>query len=200
MDFDTYAAMGVDLVSSEPDDFDEDQLASVEGLRRFLASRPWLAERVADDDLEPLRVLRRELREVFVAARSDDPDRSARIVERLNQLLLRYRPQPSISGHDDQTWHLHVAEADESVATDYATGAVMGFTMAFLDWGPERFGTCAHPGCRGVFLDTSRNRSRRFCSDRCATRANVAAYRSRRRAAGAGRSSPGTDRGEGGSS
>ncbi|NEE27579.1 CGNR zinc finger domain-containing protein, partial [Streptomyces sp. SID7982] len=30
-------------------------------------------------------------------------------------------------------------------------------------------------------LDTSTNRSRRYCSDRCATRANVAAYRARKR-------------------
>ena len=58
----------------------------------------------------------------------------------------------------------------------------MGLTMAFLDLGPERFGTCASEGCSGVFIDTSRNRSRRYCSDRCATRENVAALRSRRRA------------------
>jgi hypothetical protein len=32
-----------------------------------------------------------------------------------------------------------------------------------------------------VFIDTSTNRSRRYCSDRCATRANVAAYRARRK-------------------
>ena len=60
----------------------------------------------------------------------------------------------------------------------------MGLTMAFLDLGPGRFGTCADDGCTGVFLDTSRNQSRRFCSDRCATRANVAALRSRRRGSG----------------
>ena len=34
---------------------------------------------------------------------------------------------------------------------------------------------------REVFIDTSTNRSRRYCSDRCATRANVAAYRARRK-------------------
>ncbi|WP_141743598.1 CGNR zinc finger domain-containing protein, partial [Streptomyces abyssalis] len=34
-----------------------------------------------------------------------------------------------------------------------------------------------------AYLDTSTNRSRRYCSDRCATRANVAAYRARKRLA-----------------
>jgi predicted RNA-binding Zn ribbon-like protein len=58
----------------------------------------------------------------------------------------------------------------------------MGLAMAFLDLGADRFGTCADPRCGGgVFIDTSRNRSRRYCSDRCASRANVAAHRERHR-------------------
>jgi predicted RNA-binding Zn ribbon-like protein len=57
----------------------------------------------------------------------------------------------------------------------------MGLTMAFLDLGRARLGACDDPRCRGVFLDTSRNRSRRYCSDRCASRANVAALRRRQR-------------------
>jgi predicted RNA-binding Zn ribbon-like protein len=32
-----------------------------------------------------------------------------------------------------------------------------------------------------VFIDTSVNRTRRYCSDRCASRANVTAYRARKR-------------------
>jgi predicted RNA-binding Zn ribbon-like protein len=57
----------------------------------------------------------------------------------------------------------------------------MGLVMALLDLGPARFGNCADPRCGGVFLDASRNRSRRYCSDRCASRANVATYRQRQR-------------------
>jgi hypothetical protein len=95
--------------------------------------------------------------------------------------LLGCRPQPSISGHDDSDWHLHIADDRGPVATEFATGAVMGLAMAFLELGPERFGNCADPRCGGVFLDASRNRSRRYCSDRCASRANVAAHRQRQR-------------------
>ena len=36
--------------------------------------------------------------------------------------------------------------------------------------------------CEHVYVDTSPNRSRRYCSERCSSRANVAAYRARRRA------------------
>ena len=177
MDFETYASFGVDLVSSEPDDLDpDDPLASVDGLRGFLGTRPWMVARAAASDLVPLVTLRTELRAVFDAAHEG---RSADMVARLNRLLAEHRPRPSISGHDDSDWHLHVADSGGAVFDEFAPGAVMGLAMAFLDLGAERFGTCADPRCRGVFLDTSRNRSRRYCSDRCATRANVAAHRQR---------------------
>lgn len=179
MDFDSYAQFAVDLVSSGPDELDpDDPLTGLDGLRRFLADRPWMAERAQDGDVAPLAHLRQQLREVFDAAHDR---RSADVVGRLNRLLAHHRPQPSISGHDDADWHLHVADDRAPVATEYATGAVMGLTMAFLEHGVERLGTCADPRCGGVFLDTSRNRSRRYCSDRCASRANVAAHRERRR-------------------
>lgn len=179
MDFESYAQLAVDLVSSEPDELDhDDPLASVDGLRAFLATRPWMARRAAEADLASLAQLRGDLRGVFDAA---GEGRSALAVERINDLLDRHRPRPSISGHDDADWHLHVADARGDVTTEYAAGAGMGLAMAFLDLGARRFGTCADPRCRGVFLDTSRNRSRRYCSDRCASRANVAAHRRRQR-------------------
>lgn len=182
MDFDGYALDAVMLVCTTPDAHHaDDPLASLDGLRAFLASRPWMADRARESDLAPFRRLRAGLRAVFDAAAAD---RQAEMVERLNDLLTRHRLSPSISGHDASDWHLHVAPGDGPLADDYAAGAAMGLTMAFLDLGPERFGSCAAEGCAGVFLDTSRNRSRRYCSDRCATRENVAALRSRRRGAG----------------
>ena len=179
MDFDSYAEFAVDLVSSEPDELDPaDVLTDLDGLAGFLASRPWMAERAATSDIAPLVRLRRQLREVFDAAHGG---RSADVVDRLNRLLDHHRPQPSISGHDDTDWHLHVADDHAPVAVELGTGAVMGLAMVFLELGIERLGSCADPRCSGVFVDTSRNRSRRFCSDRCASRANVAAHRARQR-------------------
>jgi predicted RNA-binding Zn ribbon-like protein len=46
----------------------------------------------------------------------------------------------------------------------------------------SRLSTCADEGCDGLVLDLSRNRSRRFCSTRCANRNAAAAYRARGRA------------------
>jgi len=52
-----------------------------------------------------------------------------------------------------------------------------------MDAGWTRLGLCAAEDCQDVFVDTSRNSSRRFCSETCASRAGVAAYRSRQRGA-----------------
>jgi predicted RNA-binding Zn ribbon-like protein len=46
----------------------------------------------------------------------------------------------------------------------------------------DRFGTCEGTGCGRVFLDVSKNGSRRFCSLACQNRVKAAAYRSRRSA------------------
>lgn len=157
---------------------ERDQLASLDTLRDFLRDHPvWLAK-ATDRDLIALRRVRSKLRAVFEAVDSGD---SAHAVEMLNALLRDYPVQPQISGHDDSDWHLHLAEGAPTVAASYAAGAVMGLAVFGTECGVSRLGICQAPPCRQVFLDTSTNQSRRYCSDRCATRANVAAYRQRRR-------------------
>jgi predicted RNA-binding Zn ribbon-like protein len=127
------------------------------------------AVRLANDPSPPpeLRPLRDELAAVFDAA-GDQRD----AVERLNALLVRYPVRPQLSDHDGSGWHLHLAE-------DYAAGAVMGLAALVAELGVDRLGRCQEPHCERAFLDTSSNRSRRYCSARCASRANVAAYRAR---------------------
>lgn len=47
---------------------------------------------------------------------------------------------------------------------------------------PRRLRVCANPGCRFVFYDTTRNRSRRWCSSRiCGNLARVRRFRARQR-------------------
>ncbi|MEJ3653557.1 CGNR zinc finger domain-containing protein [Actinomycetes bacterium KLBMP 9759] len=46
---------------------------------------------------------------------------------------------------------------------------------------PNRIGACARDGCDTVFVDTSRNGRRRFCTVRCANRAHIADNRMRQR-------------------
>ncbi|MGN6687430.1 MAG: CGNR zinc finger domain-containing protein [Actinomycetales bacterium] len=78
---------------------------------------------------------------------------------------------------------LHVRSPQGDPASDLVAAAVIGLAARLSVDGVERIGRCLASPCRNVYLDTSTNRSRRYCSERCATRANVAAYRARRRAA-----------------
>lgn len=172
MDFDAYAAWGVELANARIDDLDD--------LRAALAERPWWAERATAEDVPALRATAAALRKVFqIAASGDD----AGTVKALNGLLDAHPARPWISGHDASDWHIHVTRSGSPVAEDWAAAATWGLAVALTRWGSARFGVCDDERCGDAYLDTSTNRSRRYCSERCATRAHVAAHRARRRAA-----------------
>lgn len=171
MDFDTYASLGVELANARLDD-----LADLRGL---LAERPWWADRATEADVIALRTAGQALHAAFVLAAAGQ---DAETVAALNAQLEAHPVHPRISGHDASDWHIHVTKSGSPVAEDYAAAAVWGLAVALTRWGSARFGVCADPRCGNAYLDTSTNRSRRYCSDRCATRAHVAAHRARRRA------------------
>jgi predicted RNA-binding Zn ribbon-like protein len=158
-----------------------------EGVRSMAALRELLEEtgrteaaaRLTRRDLDALCELQEELTEVFDSASDGD---ETDVVERLNGLLVRHPVHPQISGHDGQPWHLHLTEGGR-VADSLAVGSVMGLAGVVTQLGVDRLGVCQAVPCRNAYLDTSSNRSRRYCSERCASRANVAAYRARRRGA-----------------
>jgi predicted RNA-binding Zn ribbon-like protein len=172
VDFAHYAAAATDLVNAD--------LGTLESVRRFLATRPGLAERVDPADLAPLQQIQRELGAVVDASAQGQEDQ---VVALLNDLLTRHVIRPRISGHDASTWHLHVNDSDAPVSTTLIAEGLFGLTLLVTDLGALRLGRCASPICNDAFVDTSPNRSRRFCGSRCATRTNVAALRERRRAA-----------------
>jgi predicted RNA-binding Zn ribbon-like protein len=175
----SYSEHAARLVNTaDPGRPNHDALRTLDGLRGFLDGHPLWQEQANQRDLSALRQVRDRLRAVFEAADAAD---LVTAVDRLNALLRDYPVQPQLSGHDGTDWHLHLAEGASSVAAAYATVATMGLAVFCAEYGVNRLGVCQAPPCRKVFLDTSTNRSRRYCSDRCATRANVAAYRQRRR-------------------
>jgi predicted RNA-binding Zn ribbon-like protein len=170
VDFVRYADFAARLVNAD--------LESPDGLKSHLESRRWLAERVEERDLAPLKRLRRELRPIFEASDRGD---EAEVVRLVNALLTKHPVTPYIAGHDRESWHLHVSEKGSSVAALITAECVMGLATLVVDFGPTRLGVCSADRCEQVFVDTSPNRSRRYCSDRCSSRANVAAYRARRK-------------------
>ena len=171
MDFIRYAEASAALLNAD--------LPEVGDLLAYLDDRPWLAERASDRDCMLLRKFQRELRPVFEAGGADD---TAGVVGRLNELMARHPITPRISDHDEHDLHLHVATENASVADLLVGESLLGLATLVCDLGPDRLGVCSAVPCTQVFVDTSPNRSRHYCSDRCSSRANVAAYRARQKA------------------
>ncbi|MFD3356204.1 CGNR zinc finger domain-containing protein [Streptomyces fradiae] len=184
MELTHYSDYAVRLVNTEEPARGKDCLTSVDAVRALFGETSQMARRATDADVTRFRGVRARLRAVFTSADEGD---HARAVDLLNSLLLEFPVSPQISGHDmldeegHPRWHMHLAEHPSNATAGYAAIAAMGVAFHLTEFGADRLGLCQAAPCRNAYLDTSTNRSRRYCSDRCATRANVAAYRARKR-------------------
>ena len=179
MDLTGYAELAVRLANTAADEEQADgqSISTLDGLRDLLTGGGFPDTRVSRGDLDAIRALRGEFRQIFAAAAAGNGGEAA---DRLNALLVQHPVHPYLLRHDDEPWHLHLSQGG-SIADRYAAGSAMGLAAIITQLGIDRLGICAAPGCEGVFIDTSTNRSRRYCSDRCVARANVTAFRARRR-------------------
>jgi predicted RNA-binding Zn ribbon-like protein len=99
----------------------------------------------------------------------------------LNDLLAETGAVPQIVSHDGRGPHIHVSRPSAPLADRIAAHLAMGLAGLLVDGETDRVRSCAADGCHEVFIDLSRNRSRRFCDNRtCGNRTHVAAYRARK--------------------
>ncbi len=175
MDYDDYGSnaveLAVDLANCD---------RSVEG---------WLPAFLADHDEwftgDP--AVQASGRETRAAAQTADLVRAvalagdqAAVIEQLNALLELATPRPYATDHDGEL-HLHYAAAEAGSLEQLTTTVAMGLSQLVVQHGWQRLGVCAAEGCGNVYVDTSRNASRRYCSNTCSSRSTVAAYRARQR-------------------
>jgi predicted RNA-binding Zn ribbon-like protein len=162
--------LAVDLVNTWDElEADPELLRDTATLRRFLANRGFGDVSAAGRDLAELRRLRDTLRAAFIA---DDEEAAVRA---LNAVLSRSAAKPEFA-RQDGVWALSwVGRLPDVVAAQTA----MSLLEAIRDDGWERFGICAGVPCCCVFVDRSKNRSRRFCSALCADRVAQSLHRAR---------------------
>ncbi|MFB7513040.1 CGNR zinc finger domain-containing protein [Streptomyces sp. NPDC056144] len=130
-------------------------------------------------DLDKAYALRTALREIFAA-----PDEETAI-GLLNHVLADYRARPHYTNHDGEPWHIHVTEPQAPPVDQYAVNAAMGLLGVITTTGMSRLHICGGNRCEEVFVDVSRNQSRRYCSPQiCGNRASAAAHRARQKDAG----------------
>ena len=154
-----------------------DTLTSVDQLDSWYAEHRYTGRHDRDEaELAALRALRPALRELLTSDRDD-------AVDLVNAMLLEGQALPRLVRHDDFDWHVHAVPAEAPLERRVAVETAMAMIDVIRADELSRLGVCADDGCRGLVLDLSRNRSRRFCSTTCANRNAVAAYRARRAAA-----------------
>jgi predicted RNA-binding Zn ribbon-like protein len=134
------------------------------------------------DDLPRLHSLRAMLDSIASACEARD---QVAAISGLNTLLAETGAEPQIVSHDGRGPHIHVSRASAPLADRIVAHCAMGLAELVVAGQGSRLRSCASPGCRAVFVDFSRNQSRRYCDSRtCGNRLHVAAYRARRTSAG----------------
>jgi predicted RNA-binding Zn ribbon-like protein len=176
MDYDTYGSTAIELAI----DLANAERTDPEWARAFLGSHaewftPGTAFELSPGETHRAGVTAQLVREVALAQTQDD------VLTKLNELLALARPRPYATDHDGEL-HLHYARPDAPVLEQLTTTVAMGLSQVVVQHGWQRLGVCSAEGCGNVYVDTSRNASRRYCSNTCASRSTVAAYRARQKA------------------
>ncbi len=152
--------------------------APPEGAARRAALIEIGAGDVGEGDAGVLAEMAAELRVVFAAVAGGDVDAAA---AQINRLLEVTRARPHLDRHDGEPWHLHFHGTGGPVSADWVAGCATGLAVVLGGEFHDRLGVCTAPHCDRVYVDTSRNGTRRFCSTACQNRVKTAAFRARAR-------------------
>lgn len=159
-----------------------DQLRTVADLQRLADRYAFAGRRGRPGDLAAARAYRARLESIVAFCEAGDEP--AAIVQ-INGLLAGTGAIPQIAAHDGRGPHLHVSEPTSPLPARMAAHFAMGLAWLVVAGQAHRIRTCAAPACQKVFVDFSRNSSRRYCDGRtCGNRLHVAAYRARRQQSG----------------
>jgi predicted RNA-binding Zn ribbon-like protein len=152
---------------------DSDLPAAVTAALR--AGRPNTRD-VSLQEASELRAVAGSLRAVFEAIAAGKTDDAARLV---NLLLEQTGAHPQLDQHDGEPWHLHFHGAQDSLVIGWAAGCATGLAVVLGSELHGRLGVCTADRCDRVYVDISRNGTRRFCSTLCQSRVKAAAFRAR---------------------
>jgi predicted RNA-binding Zn ribbon-like protein len=150
--------------------------ALLEAVSAALRIDPRSQPRVSGREAAELTKLAASLRAVFDSSAGGDVDGAA---WQVNTMLADTGARPQLDRHDGEPWHVHFHGAEDSLAEGYAAGCATGLAIVLGSEARGRLGVCIAPRCDRVYVDTSRNGTRRFCSTACQNRVKAAAFRAR---------------------
>lgn len=176
MHLNPYGEYAVLLAASLANDWPTDREQVVERTRSFGMTMSF--HEGADDHADVRAVVDRWLAVV------DAPSDSQR-ADVLNALMRDAAAYPRLTDHDDEGWHLHYRDDDQTLGRVLLAVFGVGTALHLTTRGMHRLGRChagAAPGdpCRRVVVDVTRHGRQRYCSVRCANRDAVRRHRARR--------------------
>jgi len=153
---------------------DEELLDSPDDLIAFAGDHGISGREITRSELERFRRARAALRDALTSG--DE----AEAVAGVNGVMAGIRARPRLVEDPDGTWTFTYADPDSPVVDRILAEAAAGALEEIRDHGLRRFSTCASSTCDDLFLDQSRNHSRRYCTpDVCGNREAQRAYRAR---------------------
>lgn len=114
------------------------------------------------------------LHRVFVAA--GDDERCAAV----NALLVDGVGSVYLTSHDGLRPHLYFTPEEDDLVGRVMAVTAGGLAIFTVEAEGGRLGACANAGCGRVFVDTSRNGRRVYCSARCGNADAVRRHRARK--------------------
>lgn len=165
----------VHLVNTLPGPGQADMLTTPEELEAYLEVNPYTG-RIRRDraEIDAVRAIRPRLRRLW------DVDRDA-AVPLVNEMLADGQALPRLVRHGGFDWHIHATSDDAPLGTRILVEAAMAFVDVIRSDEYGRVRICAADDCASVYVDFSRNGSKRYCdTGNCGNRMNVIAYRERK--------------------
>jgi predicted RNA-binding Zn ribbon-like protein len=165
----TLPGVGVDAV---------DRLQTQEDFDAYLTHFPYTGALSRDEaELAAVRANRARLRQLWSVSREE-------AVPLVNAMLRDGRALPQLVIHEGHDWHIHATGDDAPIAVRMLVETAMAFVDVIRSDQWDRVRVCEADDCDAVYVDFSKNGSKRYCdAGNCGNRMNVNAYR-RRKAAG----------------
>jgi predicted RNA-binding Zn ribbon-like protein len=156
-----------------------DELATVDQLGALLHRFAYTGRIDHDEaELRSVQQARAELRRLWTLGHEDAEEAVAAV----NRMLREARALPYLTRHDGSDWHIHANDPGAPLADRIRSEAAFALIDVIRMNETNRLRVCAADDCLGLFVDLSRNGSKRFCSVRCGNRVSMIAFRARRAA------------------
>ncbi|MGP3534906.1 CGNR zinc finger domain-containing protein [Microbacterium sp. RD1] len=168
----------VDLVNTLPETSSDrvDRMSTLGEFGVFLDSQPYSGRVQRDaEELAQVRSIRPRLHELWTV------DRDA-AVPLVNGMLADGNALPQLVTHAGfEEWHIHATDDDAPLHVRILVETAMAFIDVIRADEYDRVRVCAADDCESVYIDYSRNGSKRYCdTGNCGNRMNVNAYRRRK--------------------